>query len=187
MSFIEFIGSNWDEVVRLTAQHLALVGLSTTGAVLIGIPLGIDLHRNPQWRSIVLGVVNVIQTVPSLALFAILIPLPLIGGIGARTTLIALVLYSLLPVVSNTVAGLTGVDPAVRETAVAMGMTDRQLLWQVELPLASAVILTGIRVATVIGAGLATIAAAIALVADFLLRAIERRWGARYASARRIA
>ncbi|MGH7251587.1 MAG: ABC transporter permease, partial [Nitrospiraceae bacterium] len=136
-------------------------GLSTSGAVLIGIPLGVGLARNPRWRSPVLGFVNVIQTIPSLALFAILIPLPVIGGIGASTALIALVLYSLLPVVSNTVAGLIGIDPAVREAAVAMGMTDRQLLWKVELPLALGVILTGVRVATVIGVGLATIAAAI--------------------------
>ena len=161
MEFIEFFVSHGDEVLRLTGEHLALVGLSTGGAVLIGIPLGVGLARNPRWRRPVLGLVNVIQTIPSLALFAILIPLPVIGGIGTSTALIALVLYSLLPVVSNTVAGLIGIDPAVREAAVAMGMTDRQLLWKVELPLALGVILTGVRVATVIGVGLATIAAAI--------------------------
>ncbi|MGH7234760.1 MAG: ABC transporter permease [Nitrospiraceae bacterium] len=161
MEFIEFFISHRNEVLQLTSEHLVLVGLSTSGAVLIGIPLGVGLARNPRWRSPVLGFVNVIQTIPSLALFAILIPLPVIGGIGASTALIALVLYSLLPVVSNTVAGLIGIDPAVREAAVAMGMTDRQLLWKVELPLALGVILTGVRVATVIGVGLATIAAAI--------------------------
>lgn len=161
MEFIEFLISHRSEVLQLTAEHLVLVGLSTSGAVLIGIPLGVGLARNPRWRQPVLGFVNVIQTIPSLALFAILIPLPVIGGIGTSTALIALVLYSLLPVVSNTVAGLIGIDPAVREAAVAMGMTDRQLLWKVELPLALGVILTGVRVATVIGVGLATIAAAI--------------------------
>ena len=161
MEFIEFFISHRNEVLQLTAEHLVLVGLSTSGAVLIGIPLGVSLARNPRWRQPVLGFVNVIQTIPSLALFAILIPLPVIGGIGTSTALIALVLYSLLPVVSNTVAGLIGIDPAVREAAVAMGMTDRQLLWKVELPLALGVILTGVRVATVIGVGLATIAAAI--------------------------
>ena len=161
MEFIEFFISHRNEVLQLTAEHLVLVGLSTSGAVLIGIPLGVGLARNPRWRSPVLGFVNVIQTIPSLALFAILIPLPVIGGIGAGTALIALVLYSLLPVVSNTVAGLIGIDPAVKEAAVAMGMTNRQLLWKVELPLALGVILTGVRVATVIGVGLATIAAAI--------------------------
>ena len=161
MEFIEFFISHRNEVLQLTAEHLVLVGLSTSGAVLIGIPLGVGLARNPRWRQPVLGFVNVFQTIPSLALFAILIPLPVIGGIGTSTALIALVLYSLLPVVSNTVAGLIGIDPAVREAAVAMGMTDRQLLWKVELPLALGVILTGVRVATVIGVGLATIAAAI--------------------------
>lgn len=161
MEFIDFILDHRAEVLRLTAEHLGLVGLSTAGAVAIGIPVGVFLHRRPPWRVPVLGFVNVVQTIPSLALFAILIPLPLIGGIGARTALIALVLYSLLPVVTNTVAGLAGVDPTVREAAVAMGMTDRQLLWKVEFPLALGVILTGVRVATVIGVGLATIAAAI--------------------------
>lgn len=161
MEWLQFLVDHRGEVLRLTAEHLGLVGLSTAGAVAIGIPVGVFLHRRPPWRAPVLGFVNVVQTIPSLALFAILIPLPLIGGIGARTALIALVLYSLLPVVTNTVAGLAGVDPKVREAAVAMGMTDRQLLWKVEFPLALGVILTGVRVATVIGVGLATIAAAI--------------------------
>jgi osmoprotectant transport system permease protein len=108
-----------------------------------------------------MGFVNVFQTIPSLALFAVLIPLPVIGGIGARTALIALVLYSLLPIVANTVVGLSGVTPAVREAAVAIGMSDRQLLWKVEFPLALGVVFTGIRIATVMSVGLATIAAAI--------------------------
>jgi osmoprotectant transport system permease protein len=112
-------------------------------------------------RTVVLGFVNILQTIPSLALFALLIPLPVIGGIGVRTALIAMVLYSLLPIVANTYAGLMGVNPAVREAAVAMGMTDQQLLWKVELPLAVGVLFTGIRIATVMNVGLATIAAAI--------------------------
>jgi osmoprotectant transport system permease protein len=158
---MDFLILYWNEIVQLTMEHLGLVGVSTLGAVLIGIPLGIAVHRRPRWRGVVLGAINVIQTVPSLALFALLIPLPVIGGIGARTALITLVLYSLLPVVGNTLAGLSSVDPTVREAAVAMGMTARQLLWRVELPLALGVILTGVRIATVIGIGLATIAAAI--------------------------
>ena len=205
----DFIRTHQGEILTLTGEHLWLVGISVAVAVLIGMPLGIVLYRNPRWRFIVLSMINVMQTIPSLALFAILIPLPWIGGIGSRTALIALVLYSLLPIVSNTVAGLAGVDPVVREAAIAMGMTDRQLLWQVELPLALGVILTGVRVATVIGVGLATIAAAIgagglgmfifrglamldtqlilagaipaammALLADFALRWVERRFGA---------
>src|SRR2546421_2765037 len=141
MEFIQFFVLHGDEVLRLTGEHLVLVGLSTGGAVLIGIPLGVGLARNPRWRRPVLGLVNAIQTIPSLARFAILIPLPVIGGIGAGTAAIALVLYSRLPVVSNTVAGLTGIDPAVKEAAGVMGMTNQQLLWRVELPLALGVIL----------------------------------------------
>lgn len=161
MEWLQFLVDHRGEVLRLTVEHMGLVGLATIGAVAIGIPAGVFLHRRPRWRAPIIGFVNVVQTIPSLALFGILIPLPLIGGIGARTALIALVLYALLPLVTNTVAGLAGVDPKVREAAVAMGMTDRQLLWKVEFPLALGVILTGVRVATVIGVGLATIAAAI--------------------------
>src|SRR2546428_1458066 len=134
MEFIQFFVLHGDEVLRLTGEHLVLVGLSTGGAVLIGIPLGVGLAHNPGWRSPVLGLVNVIQTIPSLALFAILIPLPVIGGIGAGTALIALVLYSLLPVVSNTLAGLTRIDPAGKEGAVAVGVANQQLLLRGGLP-----------------------------------------------------
>ena len=130
-------------------------------AVLIGIPTGILLTRKKALRSPVLGIANVMQTIPSLALFGFLIPLPFIGGIGARTAIVALVLYALLPIIRNTVTGILGVDSNVREAAVAMGMTDRQILWQVELPLAMSVILTGVRVAMVISVGVATIAAAV--------------------------
>jgi osmoprotectant transport system permease protein len=142
-------------------EHLWLVLISTSIAVAIGIPLGILLSRRPRLRAPVLGLANVMQTVPSLALFGLLIPLPFIGGIGARTAIVALVLYALLPVIRNTVTGILGVDKNVREAAVAMGMTDRQILLQVELPLAASVILTGVRVAVVISVGVATIAAAV--------------------------
>ena len=158
---VEFISDNIHEIVQLTTEHLMLVGVSIVGAIFVGVPLGIIVYQQPRLRTVVLSVVNVLQTIPSLALFALLIPLPLIGGIGARTALIAMVLYSLLPIVANTFAGLIGVNPAVREAAVAMGMTDRQLLWKVELPLAVGVVFTGIRIATVMSVGLATIAAAI--------------------------
>ena len=157
---VEFISDNIHEIVQLTTEHLMLVGVSIVGAIFVGVPLGIIVYQQPRLRTVVLSVVNVLQTIPSLALFALLIPLPLIGGIGARTALIAMVLYSLLPIVANTFAGLIGVNPAVREAAVAMGMTDRQLLWKVELPLAVGVVFTGIRIATVMSVGLATIAAA---------------------------
>jgi osmoprotectant transport system permease protein len=161
MDILEFIDNHKNEIVQLTAEHLVLVGVSILGAIMVGVPLGIMVYQQPRLRTVVLGFVNVLQTIPSLALFAMLIPLPLIGGIGARTALIAMVLYSLLPIVANTFAGLMGVNPAVREAAVAMGMTDRQLLWKVEMPLAVGVVFTGIRIATVMNVGLATIAAAI--------------------------
>lgn len=130
-------------------------------AVVIGVPTGIALTRYRSLRTPVLGLANIMQTIPSLALFGFLIPLPFIGGIGARTALVALVLYSLLPIIRNTVTGVLGVEPSVREAAVAMGMTEGQVLRQVELPLAMGVIVTGIRVATVIAVGVTTIAAAV--------------------------
>jgi osmoprotectant transport system permease protein len=149
------------EIVRETGRHLLLVTVSVGLATLVGVPLGILLTRRPGWQRWVLGAANVVQTVPSLALFGLLIPVPLIGGIGLRTALVALTLYALLPVLRNTVVGITGVDPAVREAGRGLGMTDAQLLRRVELPLAASVILAGVRLATVIGIGLATIAAAI--------------------------
>jgi osmoprotectant transport system permease protein len=149
------------EILTETGRHLVLVAVSVGLATLVGVPLGILLTRRPSWQRWVLGAANVVQTVPSLALFGLLIPVPFIGGIGMRTALVALTLYSLLPVLRNTVVGISGVDPAVREAGRGLGMTDGQLLRRVELPLAASVILAGVRLATVIGIGLATIAAAI--------------------------
>lgn len=150
-----------NDIVDLTGQHLMLVLTAMSIAIAIGVPLGIALTRRPRWRGPVLGVANVLQTIPSLALFGFLIPIPFIGGIGPRTAIVALILYALLPILRNTLAGILGVDAAVRESAVAMGMTASQVLRQVELPLASRTILAGIRVATVTTIGTATIAAAI--------------------------
>src|SRR6266498_1429325 len=161
MNFLHFLQQNWPELLTHLREHLELVLISTGVAVLIGIPTGILLTRKKSLRGPVLGVANVMQTIPSLALFGFLIPLPFIGGIGPRTAIVALVLYALLPVIRNTVTGILGVDPSVREAAVAMGMTDRQILWQVEIPLAMSVILTGVRVAMVISVGVTTIAAAV--------------------------
>jgi osmoprotectant transport system permease protein len=149
------------EILTETGRHLLLVAISVGLATLVGVPLGILLTRRPAWQRWVLGAANVVQTVPSLALFGLLIPVPFIGGIGMRTALVALTLYALLPVLRNTVVGIAGVDPAVREAGRGLGMTDRQLLRRVELPLAASVILAGVRLAMVIGIGLATIAAAI--------------------------
>lgn len=161
MNFWQFLQSNWSELLTLIRQHVALVVVAILIAVAIGVPTGILLTRHPKLRGPVLAIANVMQTIPSLALFGFLIPLPFVGGIGARTALVALVLYSLLPIIRNTVTGILGVEPNVREAAVAMGMTDSQVLRQVEIPLAMSVILTGIRVATVIAVGLTTIAAAV--------------------------
>lgn len=161
MTFWQFLQNNWTELATLIREHLVLVFISIVTAVLIGVPTGILLTRYRRLRGPVLGIANVMQTIPSLALFGFLIPLPFIGGIGTRTALVALVLYSLLPIIRNTVTGILGVEPSVREAAVAMGMTDGQVLRQVELPLAAGVIVTGIRVATVIAVGVTTIAAAV--------------------------
>jgi osmoprotectant transport system permease protein len=161
MNVLQFFQQNHAEVLRLTMEHLWMVVASTLLAVLIGIPLGILITRRPRWNKPVLGGANVIQTIPSLALFGFLLPVPWIGARSERLAILALTLYALLPLIRNTYAGIKGVDPAVVEAGRGMGMTDRQLLWQVELPLALGVIIAGIRVATVISVGLATIAAAI--------------------------
>jgi osmoprotectant transport system permease protein len=138
-----------------------LVAVSTILAAAIGIPLGILLTRRPRLARPILGIAGVVQTIPSLALFGFLLPLPLIGGIGARTAIVALLVYAMLPVLRNTYAGILSVDPAISEAATGLGMTGRQRLWWVELPLALPVVLAGVRIATVVSIGLATIAAAI--------------------------
>jgi len=149
------------EILQHTLEHLFLVGIAISIAILVGIPLGILITRKTYLRQPILGIANILQTIPSLALFGLLIPVPLIGGIGAVPAIVALTVYSLLPIIRNTYTGITSVDPAIREAGRGMGMTDRQLLLQVELPLAMGVILAGVRVATVIAIGIATIAAAI--------------------------
>ncbi|HEV7764050.1 MAG TPA: ABC transporter permease [Thermoanaerobaculia bacterium] len=149
------------EIFRATLQHIVIVVVAVAIAAAAGIPIAIAAVRHPRWGQRFLRVIDVIQTIPSLALFGFLIPLPFIGGIGVRTAIVALVLYSLLPIVRNTVIGITGIDPLIREAAIVMGMTDRQRLLGVELPLAMPAILTGLRVATVIAIGVATIGAAV--------------------------
>ena len=161
MNFWQFLQQNWPELLVLIRQHIVLVFVSILLAIVIGVPTGVLLTRYQSLRSPVIGIANIMQTIPSLALFGFLIPLPFIGGIGERTALVALVLYSLLPIIRNTVTGIMNVEPSVREAAVAMGMTDTQVLKQVELPLAMGVIVTGVRVATVIAVGVTTIAAAV--------------------------
>jgi len=161
MNVWQFMLQNHVEVVELTLEHVWLVGVSILLAVLVGSPLGILISRWPALNRPVLGSANIIQTIPSLALFGFLLPAPWIGARADRLAIFALTLYALLPLIRNTYVGIRGVDPAVVEAGRGMGLTDRQLLLQVELPLAMGVIVAGIRVATVISVGLATIAAAI--------------------------
>jgi osmoprotectant transport system permease protein len=149
------------EIWSATLDHVGLVLIAMSIAIAIAVPLGMFIVQRPGLRTLSLGVASVFQTIPSLALFGFLIPIPFIGGIGPRTAIVALVLYALLPILRNTYVGLTSIDPAVLEAAEAMGMTDTQILIRVRLPLALGIILAGIRTATVITIGVATIAAAI--------------------------
>jgi osmoprotectant transport system permease protein len=149
------------EILEATLAHLLLVITAMAIAIAIGLPLGLLIVHRPALRNISLGIASVFQTIPSLALFGFLIPIPFIGGIGRRTAIVALVLYALLPILRNTYVGLTGIDSAVLESAEAMGMTDAQIVWRVRFPLALPVILAGIRTATILTIGIATIAAAI--------------------------
>jgi osmoprotectant transport system permease protein len=161
MSWYEFLLRNRSEVFERTVEHMGLVAASMAIALAIGLPVGIALVSRVRMQRWVIGAANVVQTIPSLALFGFLIPVPWIGGIGASTAIVALSLYALLPILRNTVIGISEVDPAVVESARGMGMTSRQVLWQVQLPLAAPVLLAGIRVATALCIGVTTIAAAI--------------------------
>lgn len=171
---MHFILTHPREVGALTAEHLWLVGIAMLIAVAIGVPLGILLTRKPRLQALVMGSANIIQTIPSLALFGLLLPVPWVGARAGRLAIIALALYALLPIVRNTFVGITGVSAPVREAAVAMGLTNPQLLIMVELPLASPVILAGVRTAVVITIGVATIAAAIGAggLGEFIFRGI---------------
>jgi len=161
MNLLDFFASHRAEILQATLAHLFLVVVSMAIAIAIGVPLGMILVRRIRLRAMALGFASVLQTIPSLALFGFLIPLPFLGGIGTRTAIVALVLYALLPILRNTVVGLTNLDPAVLEAAEAMGMTETQILVKVRFPLGLSVVLAGVRTATVITIGVATIAAAI--------------------------
>jgi osmoprotectant transport system permease protein len=206
MSPIQFFLRHHQEILQATLEHIWLVGLTMIFAIAIGVPLGILVTRKPWLSKPILGGANIAETIPSLALFGFLLPVPWLGGRADRLAIAALTLYALLPIIRNTSAGITGVDRAVREAARGMGMTDRQILFQVELPLSFSTMLAGIRIATVLTIGIATIAAAVgagglgefifrglamvndqlilagaipaallALAADFVLGALERR------------
>jgi osmoprotectant transport system permease protein len=161
MNFWNFMVQNKSEIAQLTFEHLWIVAISTALAIVVGIPLGILITRKPALHNPVLVTANIIQTIPSLALFGFLLPAPWIGERAGRLAILALTLYALLPVIRNTYTGIKGVDRAIIEAARGMGLTNWQLLYKVELPLAASVVLAGIRTAVVISVGLATIAAAI--------------------------
>jgi osmoprotectant transport system permease protein len=175
MNVFQFILQNRSQVLELTLEHLWLVGFSTVLAMLVGIPLGIVIAHRPRLNKPVLASANIIQTIPSLALFGFLLPLPWLGERADRLAVLALTLYALLPMIRNTYTGIRGVDSAVVEAGRGMGLTEMQLLLQVELPLALSVILSGVRVAVVISVGLATIAAAIGAggLGEFIFRGLS--------------
>lgn len=174
MNVLQFILQNRSQVLELTLEHLWLVGFSTLLAMLVGIPLGIVIAHRPGLNKPVLASANIIQTIPSLALFGFLLPVPWLGDRADRLAILALALYALLPMIRNTYTGIRGVDRAVVEAGRGMGLTEMQLLFQVELPLALSVILSGVRVAVVISVGLATIAAAIGAggLGEFIFRGL---------------
>jgi osmoprotectant transport system permease protein len=160
-SYWSFFADHRAEILSATEDHMVLVVIAMLIAIIIAVPLGMFIVQRPALRAMSIGVANIFQTIPSLALFGLLIPIPFIGGIGRRTAIVALVLYALLPILRNTYVGLSGVDPAVLEAAEAMGMTSAQILFRVRFPLSLSVILAGIRTATIITIGVATIAAEI--------------------------
>jgi osmoprotectant transport system permease protein len=174
MNLLRFFVVHQAEITRAALEHMIMVGIAMLLAVGVGVPLGILLTRRRNLRAPVLGGSNLIQTIPSLALFGFLLPVPWLAARSDRLAITALALYSLLPIIRNTYTGITGVDPAIREVGRGMGMTDGQLLWQVELPLAMSTIMAGIRVATVIAIGVATIAAAVGAggLGEFVFRGV---------------
>src|ERR1700722_5911883 len=163
------------ELLTLLGQHVALVSASTLVAIVLGVPLGVFAARKPRLASPLMAIASIVQTIPSLAMFGFLLPVPLVGGVGARAALVVLTLYGVLPIVRTTIAGLRGIDASIREAGVAMGMTPGELLRRVELPLALPSIVAGVRVAAVVGVGSATIAAAIGAggLGEFIYRGLS--------------
>jgi len=161
MNAIQYFERHPDEILQATIEHIWLVGIAMLIAVAIGVPLGILVARRPWLSKPILGSANIAETIPSLALFGFLLPVPWLGDRAARLAIAALALYALLPIIRNTVAGIASVDPAVREAARGMGMTPREILFKVELPLSLSTVLAGVRVSTVLTIGIATIAAAV--------------------------
>jgi osmoprotectant transport system permease protein len=174
MSLLEYFLRHQREILQATAEHVWLVGVTMILSVAIGVPLGVLVTRRPWLSKPILGGANIAETIPSLALFGFLLPVPWLGGRADRLAIAALTLYALLPIIRNTSAGIAGVDAAVREAARGMGMTDGQILFQVELPLSFSTVLAGVRVATVLTIGIATIAAAVGAggLGEFIFRGL---------------
>jgi osmoprotectant transport system permease protein len=174
MNLFEFFIRHRSEILQSTGEHVWLVGAAMLLAIMIGVPLGIVVARRPWLSKPILGTANVAETIPSLALFGFLLPVPWLGDRADRLAIVALTLYALLPIIRNTSAGITGVDAAVREAARGMGMTDRQILWRVELPLSIPTVIAGVRIATVLTIGIATIAAAVGAggLGEFIFRGL---------------
>jgi osmoprotectant transport system permease protein len=156
-----FLAQYGSSILTLSLEHLWLTGAAMLLATAIAVPLGVLLTRFPHWAKPVLGVTNILQTIPSLAMFGFLLPLPWLGERAARIAILALTAYALLPILRNTYAGISGIDPSLTEVARALGLTNSQRLFKVELPLAASFILAGLRTATVTCIGIATIAAAV--------------------------
>jgi osmoprotectant transport system permease protein len=169
-----FLSQYGGQIVTLTLEHLWLTGSAMIFATLIAVPAGIWLTRSPRCAKPIIGIANVLQTIPSLAMFGFLLPLPWLGEHAARIAIVALTAYALLPILRNTYAGIRGINPAVLEVARALGLTDRQRLFKVELPLAASFILAGLRTATVTCVGIATIAAAVGAggLGEFIFRGV---------------
>lgn len=174
MSLLEFFLRHQREILQATLEHVWLVGVTMVLSVGIGVPLGVLVTRRPWLSKPILGGANIAETIPSLALLGFLLPVPWLGERGDRLAITALTLYALLPIIRNTSAGIAGVDAAVREAARGMGMTEGQILFQVELPLSYSTVLAGVRVATVLTIGIATIAAAVGAggLGEFIFRGL---------------
>ena len=174
MSLTDFFSRHANEILQATLEHVWLVGATMLLAIAIGVPLGVLVARRPWLSRPILGSANVAETIPSLALFGFLLPVPWLGDRAVLLAITALTLYALLPIIRNTAAGIAGVDPAVREAARGMGMTQRQILFHVELPLSLSTVLAGVRVATVLTIGIATIAAAVGAggLGEFIFRGL---------------
>ncbi|HTS13172.1 MAG TPA: ABC transporter permease [Candidatus Limnocylindrales bacterium] len=174
MNLAEFFVKHRLEILQSTGEHVWLVALTMLFAIAIGVPLGIIVTRRPWLSKPILGGANIAETIPSLALFGFLLPVPWLGERADRLAIVALTLYALLPIIRNTSAGIAAVDPAVREAARGMGLTQQQILWKVELPLSIPTVIAGIRVATVLTIGIATIAAAVGAggLGEFIFRGL---------------